>query len=74
MDELKFIALEALDTFAAISDAAAQRLALEQPELFDRYIYVGATRAATFLGLTASDDHLPDVLDLLRPNMCVEWS
>jgi hypothetical protein len=30
-----------------------------EPEMFDRYVYVGATRAATFLGLATSGSSLP---------------
>lgn len=43
-------------------DGLAQRL----PELFARYVYVGATRAATYLGLTAEGE-LPAQLESLRP-------
>jgi len=60
--------------FEAVFFTNVDRLALEQPDLFDRYIYVGATRAATFLGLTVSGDGLPGVLDRLQPEMCESWS
>ena len=40
-------------------------LAEKEPELFDKYLYVGATRAATYLGLTCSN-RLPDRLVSLR--------
>lgn len=60
--------------FEAVFFTNVDRLALEQPELFDRYIYVGATRAATFLGLTAAGDRLPGVLDRLQAEMCESWS
>jgi len=56
--------------FEAIFFVGVDELASQAPDLFDRYIYVGATRAATFLGLTCSGDELPDrlapVADLLR--------
>lgn len=48
--------------FEAVFFADVDRLAEAQPELFDRYIYVGATRAATFLGLTCSAPRMPDEL------------
>lgn len=60
--------------FEAVFFTNVDRLALQQPELFDRYIYVGATRAATFLGLTALENELPSVLDRLRSDMCHSWS
>ena len=43
-------------------DALAERL----PDLFQKYLYVGITRAATFLGITC-DRELPQSLDFLRP-------
>lgn len=48
--------------FEAVFFADVDRLAEAQPELFDRYIYVGATRAATFLGLTCSAPRMPEEL------------
>jgi DNA helicase IV len=59
--------------FEAVFFMNVDRLANEQPALFDRFIYVGATRAATFLGLAAAGPELPGVLDQLRPRMCSEW-
>ena len=35
-----------------------------QPELFAKYLYVGATRAATYLGITFSSDIPEDVCDI----------
>lgn len=56
--------------FEAIFFVGVDELAAEAPDLFDRYVYVGATRAATFLGLTCSGGALPEglapVVDLLR--------
>ncbi|ARU18470.1 ATP-binding domain-containing protein [Croceicoccus marinus] len=49
--------------FEAVFFLDVDRLAEERPELFDRYIYVGATRAATYLGLTSTTDRLPTKLD-----------
>lgn len=60
--------------FEAVFFTNVDRLAAEQPELFDRYIYVGATRAATFLGLTSNGDDLPTVLGELKSDMCNSWA
>lgn len=60
--------------FEAVFFMNVDRLAENQPELFDRYVYVGATRAATFLGLTSCQAELPSVLAQLQPAMCLEWS
>ena len=38
--------------FEAVFFLGVDRLAADKPDLFDRYLYVGATRAATYLGLT----------------------
>lgn len=37
--------------FEAVFFVGVDRLAEQKPELFDRYLYVGATRAATYLGM-----------------------
>jgi hypothetical protein len=44
-------------------DGLAQRI----PELFQRFFYVGATRAATYLGITC-EGSLPTRLDAVRPH------
>ena len=54
--------------FEAVFFLDVDRLASESPELFDRYIYVGATRAATFLGLTCQESTLPVTLE--DPELC----
>ena len=59
--------------FEAVFFLDVDRLAAQRPELFDRFIYVGATRAATFLGLTAAGEQLPGILDALRSDMCRSW-
>ena len=40
----------------------------EHPELIDKYLYVGLTRATTFLGLTYSDK-LPDKFKFLDEDL-----
>ena len=44
-----------------------------EPELFERYLYVGATRAASFLGLTCRNGELPDQLALLEDTLADHW-
>ena len=38
--------------FEAVFFIGVDELAQEKPDLFDKYLYVGATRAATYLGMT----------------------
>lgn len=45
--------------FEAVFFVGIDRLAEAQPDLFERYLYVGATRAATYLGLTCEQDLPP---------------
>ncbi len=45
--------------FEAVFFIGVDRLASVQPALFDKYLYVGATRAAMYLGLTTSGPSLP---------------
>ncbi len=49
------------------------RLAEREPELFDKYLYVGATRAATYLGLTCNEA-LPARIAHLGPRFGSDWS
>ncbi|CAA0078284.1 ATP-binding domain-containing protein [Zhongshania aliphaticivorans] len=51
--------------FEAVFFSGIDSLAKEQPELFDRYLYVGATRAATYLGLVCHES-LPGKLESTR--------
>lgn len=55
--------------FEAVFFAGIDSLALNKPEVFDRYIYVGATRAATYLGMVCYEK-LPTKLDSIR-GLCV---
>jgi len=59
--------------FEAVFFTNIDKLAQQEPELVDRFIYVGATRAATFLGLTVSGKTLPGQLDALRGMMEANW-
>jgi hypothetical protein len=55
--------------FVGIDDLAAR-----QPDLFDKFLYVGATRAAMYLGLTTDADALPARLASLRDAFGLRWS
>ncbi len=46
--------------FEAVFFIGIDRLAEHHPDLFDKYLYVGATRAAMYLGLTAAGPSLPE--------------
>jgi hypothetical protein len=58
--------------FEAVFFVGIDRLAAEQPELFDKYLYVGTTRAATYLGISC-DKALPAALGALRPMFAAHW-
>ena len=51
--------------FEAVFFVDIDKLAAQQPDLFDKYMYVGATRAATYLGITCEND-LPYKMAHLR--------
>jgi UvrD-like helicase C-terminal domain len=57
--------------FEAVFFLGVDRLA-EQNELFTRFLYVGATRAATYLGVTCESD-LPALISHLRPKFTQSW-
>lgn len=59
--------------FEALFFVDIDELAKDEPELFDRYIYVGATRAATFLGFTCSGGYLPELLEPVSDLLGTEW-
>lgn len=50
--------------FEAVFFVAVDRLAELHPDLFDKFLYVGATRAATYLGITAAGTLPPPLLGL----------
>jgi DNA helicase IV len=58
--------------FEVVFFAAVDRLASLQPDLFDKYLYVGATRAATYFGMTC-DDSLPPSIEGLRAMFVPDW-
>ncbi|MCZ2339990.1 MAG: ATP-binding domain-containing protein [Chitinophagales bacterium] len=58
--------------FEAVFFADVDKLAIDNPSLFDRFLYVGATRAATYLGLVCNGE-LPEKLQTLRASFDTSW-
>ena len=59
--------------FEAVFFIGIDRLAERHPDLFDKYLYVGTTRAATYLGLTCQEG-LPPVIETLRSRFVHDWA
>jgi hypothetical protein len=60
--------------FEAVFFVGIDRLATSSPDLFLRFFYVGASRAATYLGV-ACDNSLPTSLDSVREHFSTgDWS
>lgn len=58
--------------FEAVFFVAIDELADAKPDLFDKYLYVGATRAATYLGITCNR-YLPGQLKTLEGHFSTDW-
>lgn len=58
--------------FEAVFFIDVDQLALLHPTLFDKYLYVGATRAATYLGVTCRDS-LPQDIESLGSHFGKDW-
>jgi hypothetical protein len=58
--------------FEAVFLVGLDTLAERYPDLFDKYLYVGATRAANCLGLACAGS-LPKTLDVLRGQFIRSW-
>lgn len=58
--------------FEAVFFVHLDRLAQEKAELFPRYLYVGSTRAATYLGITC-EELMPLILRPIRKMFVSEW-
>jgi len=58
--------------FEAVFFIGIDKLAFLHPDLFDKYLYVGATRAATYLGVTC-DGGLPNRVVGLRELFGRDW-
>ncbi|MER2534773.1 MAG: ATP-binding domain-containing protein [Rhizobiaceae bacterium] len=59
--------------FEAVFFVGVDTLAAVKPDLFDKYLYVGATRAATYLGLTCTGEALPRKIEALRDSFIADW-
>jgi DNA helicase IV len=59
--------------FEAVFFVSIDKLAAHHPQLFDKYLYVGATRAATYLGLTCSTPGLPEKITTLESQFISRW-
>lgn len=59
--------------FEAVFFVGVDNLAQAHPDLYDKYLYVGATRAATYLGFTCAHS-LPHPLSTLRNMFISNWS
>lgn len=55
--------------FEAVFFVGIDQLATLHPALFDKYLYVGTTRAATYLGVTCQGT-LPSAIESLRAHFC----
>jgi hypothetical protein len=58
--------------FESVFFVGIDHLTESHPDLFDKYLYVGTTRAATYLGLTCTGS-LPKVLEPLRSHFVSNW-
>ena len=58
--------------FESVFFIGIDQLADLQPNLFDKYLYVGTTRAATYLGMTCQNT-LPSAIEVLRPHFGLNW-
>lgn len=58
--------------FEAVFFVGIDQLAKLHPALFDKYLYVGATRAATYLGVTC-EGTLPHAIESLREHFGQDW-
>jgi DNA helicase IV len=59
--------------FEAVFFVGIDDLAERLPDLFDKYLYVGITRAATFLGVTVNDLALPEAIKSLEGHFQERW-
>lgn len=59
--------------FEAVFFVGVDQLATIHPTLFDKYLYVGATRAATYLGWTCYGADLPPAIRALESSFGKQW-
>jgi hypothetical protein len=60
--------------FEAVFFVSIDKFAEQAPKLFDKYLYVGVTRAATYLGVTCEGGGLPSRLEPLERMFERAWS
>ncbi|MNR96916.1 hypothetical protein D3C71_384310 [compost metagenome] len=53
---------------------AVDRLAEHRPKLFDKFLYVGVTRAAMYLGMTTESDRVPAAITAIEDAFVETWS
>lgn len=58
--------------FEAVFFIGVDQLAEALPDLFDKYLYVGATRAATYLGVTCATA-LPPAISTIGDRFSADW-
>lgn len=59
--------------FEAVFFVGVDKFAESQPESFDKHLYVGATRAAMYLGVTCEQANLPSLLMPLAGRFGRDW-
>jgi hypothetical protein len=59
--------------FEAVFFVGLDKLVEQEPDLFDKYLYVGATRAATYLGVAVDGTSLPAQLQGLSASFALDW-
>lgn len=59
--------------FEAVFFVNVDELAASEPDLFDKFLFVGATRAATYLGLTSKGTELPKAIEGVRNLFVQDW-
>ena len=60
--------------FEAVFFINVDNLISNRKDVFDKYLYVGASRAATFLGITISASKIPDELKNIENLFTKDWS
>ena len=58
--------------FEAVFFIGIDQLAEQTPTLFDKYLYVGTTRTASYLGISC-EGALPQAIDSLREHFTDHW-
>lgn len=59
--------------FEAVFFVDVDKLATDRAEVFEKFLYVGATRAAMYLGMTSSAPDLPAVMLPLSEEFIADW-